>query len=78
MAWNVVDGHHLERTFTFPDFASGLAFVNAVGALAEQHDHHPDVYLAWGKVRLELRTHSDSAITERDHALADAIERIQR
>jgi 4a-hydroxytetrahydrobiopterin dehydratase len=76
MAWDLVDGHHLERTFTFPDFASGLAFVNAVGALAEQHDHHPDVYLAWGRVRLELWTHSARAVTEKDHALADAIDRI--
>ena len=76
MAWDLVDGHHLERTFTFPDFASGLAFVNAVGALAEQHDHHPDVYLAWGRVRLELWTHSAGAVTEKDHALADAIDRI--
>ena len=78
MAWNVVDGHHLERTFSFPDFASGLAFVNAVGAIAEQHDHHPDVYLGWGKVRLEIRTHSRDAITERDHALAAAIDGIPR
>jgi len=78
MAWDVVGGHHLERTFTFPDFASGLAFVNAVGALAEQHDHHPDVYLAWGKVRLEIRTHSRNAITDKDHALAAAIDGIPR
>jgi 4a-hydroxytetrahydrobiopterin dehydratase len=78
VAWNVVDGHHLERTFTFPDFASGLAFVNAVGAIAEELDHHPDVYLGWGKVRLEIRTHSQGAITEKDTALADAIDRIPR
>ena len=43
-AWKVVDGHHLEREYTFPDFASALAFTNRVGALAESEGHHPDIH----------------------------------
>ena len=39
--WKVVDGHHITRTFTFPDFVQALAFVNKVGALAEEQGHHP-------------------------------------
>ena len=72
--WRVVDGHHLEREYTFPDFASALAFTNRVGALAEAANHHPDVYLAWGKVGLTLWTHTANGLTERDYALAGRIE----
>jgi len=52
--WRVVHEHHLEKDFTFPDFAQALAFTNEVGAIAEEEQHHPDIYLAWGKVRITL------------------------
>lgn len=71
--WREVDGR-LVRTFPFPDFASGLAFVVRVGALAEEQDHHPDVHLRWGSVRLELWSHDAGGITDRDRRLADAID----
>jgi 4a-hydroxytetrahydrobiopterin dehydratase len=74
--WTVIDHHHLEKSFTFPDFAQALAFTNRVGALAEEQNHHPDVYLAWGKVRLTLWSHDANAITGRDYRLAAAIERL--
>ena len=68
--WHVVEEHHLEKEYTFPDFASALAFVNRVGALAEQEGHHPDVHLAWGKVRLTIWTHKIDGLTESDFVLA--------
>ncbi|HYI12180.1 MAG TPA: 4a-hydroxytetrahydrobiopterin dehydratase [Thermoanaerobaculia bacterium] len=71
--WRVVDEHHLEKEYTFPDFAQALAFTNRVAALAEEQNHHPDVHLAWGKVRLALWSHDVSAITKRDYRLAAAI-----
>lgn len=74
--WRVVDGHHLEREFSFPDFAQALAFVNRLAAIAEEQNHHPDVHLSWGKVRLELWSHDAGAITARDYRLAAAIARI--
>ncbi len=73
-AWTVIDNHHLEREFTFPDFASALAFTNRVAALAEAANHHPDIYLAWGKVRLTLWTHTANGITEKDHELTRQID----
>lgn len=72
--WNVVDGHHLEKSWSFPDFASGLAFTNKVGALAEAEGHHPDIHLAWGKVRLTLWTHTVDGLTSRDYDLAAKID----
>jgi len=68
--WEVVDNHHLKKTYEFPDFAQALAFVNRVGAMAEKQGHHPDVYLAWGKVRIEVWTHKIDGLTESDFVFA--------
>ena len=74
--WSIEHDHHLLREYTFPDFAVALAFVNEVGALAEEANHHPDIHLSWGKVRLTLWTHTANGLTEKDFALADKIERL--
>ena len=66
----------LSRSFTFPDFPAALRFVNAVAALAEQANHHPDIHLYYNKVTIESWTHSASAVTEKDHALMQAIENL--
>ena len=68
--WNVEKDHHLSKTYAFPDFAKALAFVNRVGEMAEQQGHHPDVYLSWGKVRLEIWTHKIDGLTESDFVFA--------
>lgn len=64
----------LERSFRFRDFAEALAFVNRVGAVAEELNHHPDVSIRWNEVTLRCATHSAGAITERDHELAARID----
>jgi 4a-hydroxytetrahydrobiopterin dehydratase len=68
--WRVIDQHHLEKEFTFPDFAQALAFTNRVGAIAEAEGHHPDIYLAWGKVRVTIWTHKVDGLTRADFVLA--------
>jgi 4a-hydroxytetrahydrobiopterin dehydratase len=68
--WNVHEEHHLTKTYKFDDFVSALAFVNRVGELAETEGHHPDVYLAWGKVRLDVWTHKIDGLTESDFVFA--------
>jgi 4a-hydroxytetrahydrobiopterin dehydratase len=75
--WRVVDGHHLEKELEFPDFATGLAFVNRIAELAEAANHHPDIYLAWGKVRITLYTHTRNGLTSRDYDLAAQIDRLE-
>lgn len=72
--WEVVDAHHLSKTYAFPDFAAALAFVNQVGALAEAEAHHPDLHLAWGRVRVEIWTHKIDGLTESDFILAAKID----
>jgi 4a-hydroxytetrahydrobiopterin dehydratase len=68
--WVVVGEHHLEKEYAFDDFRRALDFTNRVGELAEQQGHHPDVYLAWGKVKLTLWTHKIDGLTESDFIFA--------
>ena len=74
--WTSVDDHHLTKTFKFTDFANALKFVNQVGEIAEREDHHPDIYLAWGKVRVDIWTHKIDGLTESDFILAAKIDEV--
>lgn len=76
--WAVVEDRYLERQFAFPDFRSALAFVNEVGELAEAQNHHPDIFLAWGKVEIKIWTHKINGLTENDFILAAKIDRLPR
>jgi len=72
--WMVVDEHHLEKEFKFKNFRQALAFTNQVGELAEAQGHHPDIYLAWGKVKLTVWTHKIDGLTESDFIFAAKVE----
>ena len=76
MAWQVVNEHHLTRTFTFPDFLQALAFVNKVGAVAEEQGHHPNILFTWGKAEVTIWTHKVDGLTESDFILAAKIDRV--
>ncbi len=67
--WSFEQGH-LVKTYNFEDFAAALAFVNHIGEIAEQQGHHPDIYLTWGKVSVEIWTHKIDGLTESDFILA--------
>lgn len=72
--WNIQDGPRLAKAWRFADFASALAFVNRIGAIADAENHHPDVALAWGRVGIELWTHDAGGLTENDFILAARID----
>jgi 4a-hydroxytetrahydrobiopterin dehydratase len=74
--WRVVDDHHLEKEYNFDDFAQALEFTNKVGNVAEQEGHHPDIYLAWGRVGLKIWTHKIDGLTESDFILAAKADRV--
>ncbi len=74
--WKVVKSHHLLRAFKFSNFRGALDFTNRVGELAEREGHHPDIYLAWGKVEITLWTHKIEGLTESDFILAAKIDRL--
>jgi 4a-hydroxytetrahydrobiopterin dehydratase len=67
--WQEVDGA-LQRTFELGSFPAALDFVNRVGALAEEEDHHPDIAISYREVTLRWWTHTAGGITDRDRELA--------
>jgi 4a-hydroxytetrahydrobiopterin dehydratase len=73
--WTLNTQGHIENTYTFDNFADALAFTNRVGNVAELEGHHPDVYLAWGKCKVEIWTHKIQGLTESDFYLAAKVDR---
>ena len=68
--WTVVEQHHLEKVYRFDDFRQALDFTVRVGEMAEQQDHHPDLYLTWGRVKITVWTHKIDGLTESDFVFA--------
>ena len=66
----VMEGREIVKTYTFPTYLSGIAFVNSVAHQAEAMDHHPDLVVGWRKVTVRLTTHSAGGITDLDLRLA--------
>ncbi len=77
--WNIIDDKKLEKILQFKDFASALAFVNQVGKIAEEENHHPDISIfSWNKVKFSLSTHAIGGLSENDFILAAKIDEISR
>jgi 4a-hydroxytetrahydrobiopterin dehydratase len=74
--WKVVKGHHLEKEYKFKNFKEALAFTNRVGKLAEAQGHHPDIFLAWGQVKLTVWTHSIGGLSESDFIFAARADKV--
>jgi 4a-hydroxytetrahydrobiopterin dehydratase len=75
--WKVVEREgvsRIEREFTFKDFKDAMDFAVRVGALAEAEGHHPDLHVAWGKVRVETWTHKIHGLHKNDFILAAKID----
>ena len=69
--WDQSDDYtKIRKTFRFRDFATALAFVNRLGEAAEEQDHHPDLFLAWGMVEVILWTHKIKGLSESDFIMA--------
>jgi 4a-hydroxytetrahydrobiopterin dehydratase len=75
-SWRVVNEHYLEKEFKFKDFREALAFTNKVGELAEKIGHHPDIYLAWGRVKLTIWTHKIDGLAESDFIFAAKVDEL--
>ena len=69
-------GEVLTKTFTFPTYLAGIAFVNRAAEAAEAADHHPDLDVRYAKVVCSLSTHSAGGITQQDLDLAQVLERV--
>jgi 4a-hydroxytetrahydrobiopterin dehydratase len=75
--WQVVNDHHLLRSYRFKDFRATLDFVIRIGELAEEQGHHPDICFGWGKADVSIWTHKIDGLTESDFVLAAKIDKLQ-
>ena len=73
--WNLVD-NSIQKKFQFKDFSEALSFIVKLGLLAEKQGHHPEIWNVYNKVTLNLNTHDANGITEKDFALAIAIDKL--
>ncbi|MDP3639659.1 MAG: 4a-hydroxytetrahydrobiopterin dehydratase [Nanoarchaeota archaeon] len=69
-SWEVVGNHHLKKEYKFPDYMSGVQFVTQLAAIAEEQNHHPEIYLGWRRVTVEIYTHVVNGLTDNDFILA--------
>ncbi len=77
LAWER-EGDEIVREWRFEDFAEAVAFVNRVAEVAEDSNHHPDIFLhGWNKVKLSLTNHSAGGLTEADFAMAGRFDQLQ-
>ena len=75
--WSEVEGRDaIRRTFTFADFNEAFGFMTRAALVAEKLDHHPEWFNVYDKVEVTLATHDAGGVTERDVALAEAMNRL--
>jgi len=72
--WEVADDKKIRKEFSFKDFVQAMAFVDAVADIAESEGHHPDIYIRYNKVGIELWTHAIGGLSENDFIVAAKIE----
>jgi 4a-hydroxytetrahydrobiopterin dehydratase len=71
------EGDAIVRQWELQDFGQAMEFVNRVADAAEAANHHPDIHLhGWNKVRLELSTHSEGGLTQKDFDMAARIDEL--
>lgn len=73
--WQVF-ADHIERTFKLTNFVEAMKLANRITEIAEQENHHPDLHISWGKVRVELSTHSVGGLSKNDFILAAKIDKL--
>jgi 4a-hydroxytetrahydrobiopterin dehydratase len=71
-----LENDSLFKRIEFPNFAESLAFVNKIGEIAEEADHHPDITFGWGYAELRTTTHDRGGVTDVDFALIEKIDRV--
>ncbi|PSB39565.1 4a-hydroxytetrahydrobiopterin dehydratase [Aphanothece minutissima] len=75
--WDLVDGHHLHKAWTFQDFSSALDWVGHAGAICEKQGHHADFKLGWGYAEAITYTHQSEGLTRADITLATELDSIE-
>ena len=74
--WTVVDGAMIHRDIRLPDFVSAIQLADRIAVLAEEQGHHPDLHVSWGRLGIDLTTHTAHGLTRNDFILAAKIDRL--
>ncbi len=75
--WAELEGRDaIAKTFKFKDFNEAFGWMTRVALVAEQANHHPEWFNVWNRVEVILATHEADGVTERDVALAAAMDRL--
>src|SRR5438876_7893462 len=72
--WQIEEAKKLTKSYRFGNFIEAVHFVNKITPVAERRNHHPDLLVRWGEVRVELSTHSAGGLTDADFGLAAEID----
>ena len=78
--WNISEDKNkiffLNKKFKFKNFLESQKFVNDVGKISEEEDHHPDIFFGWGYAEIKITTHAIKGLSENDFILAAKIDKI--
>ena len=74
--WQVVENKKIKKEFKFKNFKEALAFVNNIAGIAEAESHHPDIYIFYNRVNIELWTHAVNGLSENDFIVAAKIDKL--
>ena len=73
--WSLAQGA-IEKTYRFADYTLTMAFVNAVAAIAQREDHHPDIAFGYNRCTLRFATHSVGGISHNDFICAAKVDQL--
>jgi len=78
--WNVTKNekqiYFLQKNFKFKNFLESEKFINKVGKISENENHHPDILFGWGYAKIMITTHAIEGLSENDFILAAKIDQI--
>ena len=75
--WEIMESKKIKKEFKFKEFMDAIAFVNKVATIAEDEGHHPDIYIFYNLVRIELWTHAVNGLSENDFIVAAKIDQLR-
>ena len=74
--WTVVDARMIHRDIRVADFMSAMHLADRIADVAEEQGHHPDLHVSWGRLGIDLTTHTARGLTRNDFILAAKIDRL--
>ena len=78
LGWELIENNKIKKEYKFKSFKNSLDFVNRVGAIAEEEQHHPTMTIIYNKVRITLATHAIGGLSQNDFIMAAKIDQLNK